>query len=812
MELQELPIWGLFITESQSGKDKLRKLALSPQSGNTLSTNKPDQWGSFSQALKGYQRHVHNAKGLAMLVQPPYTVIDLDHTTVDSPTNAAKDFLQLVKGTYTERSVSGKGLHAVIRGNNNTGRNRNNNANLEVYSEKRFFAITGDVIDGTGVIRSIPDDEFNSVLERYLEPRVPVKPTQGAESGGQSYLTDEQVIEKACKAKGRGLFKSLFKDGWQEFYPSQSEADIALANMLAFWTNKDFSLMDSIFRKSALMREKWDERHGKETYGAMTLNNAIQHTHETYNPHPRKLSAAEEFSDWIEDDETDSGKTRKNSVEQPPDFRKLDFDDYAEGKASSVAWEELGIKLVDYLNAQPPEWVLYELVCAGKRNQRLRIRIVPDVLGEEIMSENQLVIYPELPNGTVYVPKLGVWKLFKPHELEMFVKHIALRKVKEITNWERSIGVNVADFVTNAAYDKDQSELPFENSNPNLVAFKNGTFNIATGELEKSKPENFIINAHEYELDVSGKETPVTDDWLKALFGESATFMKQYIGYLFYRSYDYAQVILILQSEGGHGKSKFLNYIRGLLGFGNSSNISLKQLTSNSEFNTSGLYQKTLNYFADIGADFIQSTEMLKALSGNDYLAMQMKGGQLFNSRNVARLLFSANNLPSAKVGDSGLRRRFRVVPVVSPKVDNEFKSKHPFNQILNEAPAFVYGAMMAFKRAKENIDGQDWGLTSGIVQATKQWQDDNDPVKQWLLDSLEDGSALWGEGYASAAGIYDAYRSWCSENGYKPKGRNGFYDDLERLSLLKLKKRISGRQAWCWSLSQLYIEKLRSD
>ncbi|WP_252898934.1 DUF5906 domain-containing protein [Secundilactobacillus odoratitofui] len=127
--------------------------------------------------------------------------------------------------------------------------------------------------------------------------------------------------------------------------------------------------------------------------------------------------------------------------------------------------------------------------------------------------------------------------------------------------------------------------------------------------------------------------------------------------------------------------------------------------------------KKTLNYFADIGADFIQSTEMLKALSGNDYLAMQMKGGQLFNSRNVARLLFSANNLPSAKVGDSGLRRRFRVVPVVSPKVDNEFKSKHPFNQILNEAPAFVYGAMMRSREPKRILTGRTGVLLVGLFK-----------------------------------------------------------------------------------------------
>ncbi|MFQ7644172.1 hypothetical protein, partial [Ruthenibacterium lactatiformans] len=42
--------------------------------------------------------------------------------------------------------------------------------------------------------------------------------------------------------------------------PSHSEADIALCNALAWWTNCDAARVDRLFRQSGLMREKWDRQ------------------------------------------------------------------------------------------------------------------------------------------------------------------------------------------------------------------------------------------------------------------------------------------------------------------------------------------------------------------------------------------------------------------------------------------------------------------------------------------------------------------------------------------------------------------------
>lgn len=64
----------------------------------------------------------------------------------------------------------------------------------------------------------------------------------------------------------------------------QNRADMALCDMLAYWTGKNAGQMDRIFRTSGLMRDKWDRPTAGSTYGAITIQNAIDTATSVYNP------------------------------------------------------------------------------------------------------------------------------------------------------------------------------------------------------------------------------------------------------------------------------------------------------------------------------------------------------------------------------------------------------------------------------------------------------------------------------------------------------------------------------------------------
>ena len=98
-------------------------------------------------------------------------------------------------------------------------------------------------------------------------------------------IGDAELLAKARNANGTGeTFKKLYDEGSLVGKGSQSEADLQLCGMLAYWTGCDPNRMDRLFRNSKLMRPKWDEKRGESTYGKNTIALAISNCREIYDP------------------------------------------------------------------------------------------------------------------------------------------------------------------------------------------------------------------------------------------------------------------------------------------------------------------------------------------------------------------------------------------------------------------------------------------------------------------------------------------------------------------------------------------------
>jgi primase-polymerase (primpol)-like protein len=99
------------------------------------------------------------------------------------------------------------------------------------------------------------------------------------------------LIEKALNARNGGKFARLWS-GDIRGYSSHSEPDAALCELLAFWT-QDPAQIDRLFRRSALMRDKWDEQRGEYSYGARTITFALAQQQEHWQPRDRTGTATE---------------------------------------------------------------------------------------------------------------------------------------------------------------------------------------------------------------------------------------------------------------------------------------------------------------------------------------------------------------------------------------------------------------------------------------------------------------------------------------------------------------------------------------
>ena len=262
-ELRKQRAWVGYVLKPKGTKTD--KIPMNVMTGQPAKSNDPETWTDFDSAValaiqRGYS-------GIGFMFQPPYVGLDFDHCIKDGVIEPhVLEILKLLNA-YSEASPSGKGIHTICKGTIPRGR-KLTKMGIEIYTKGRFFTVTGDqLLDYAG---GVPDRtaELKQIWEKYFEP------------SGQ-----DNIISKIAKSKDGDKFNKLFSGQWQGDYPSQSEADFALCNKLAFWTGKEAAKMDTLFRQSGLFRPKWDEKHFGDgrTYGQSVVEKAINDCVDSYS-------------------------------------------------------------------------------------------------------------------------------------------------------------------------------------------------------------------------------------------------------------------------------------------------------------------------------------------------------------------------------------------------------------------------------------------------------------------------------------------------------------------------------------------------
>ena len=227
--------------------------------------------------MDAYRKGGFNGIGYVLTDDDGLVGADLDHCR-DPETGTIEPWaLRIVEhlDSYTEITPSGTGLRIFIHGKLPSGGRKR--GNVEMYDSGRYLTVTGWHLEGT------PDDikdrqaKIEAVHAEVFGPHTDSNKAAATPLEVGASTNDQELIAKAMGAANGGKFASLWR-GDVSGYPSRSEADLALASLLAFWTGGDEARMDRIYRQSELFREKWDERHGSQTYGEMTIAKALERT------------------------------------------------------------------------------------------------------------------------------------------------------------------------------------------------------------------------------------------------------------------------------------------------------------------------------------------------------------------------------------------------------------------------------------------------------------------------------------------------------------------------------------------------------
>ncbi|ETA80447.1 phage NrS-1 polymerase family protein [Youngiibacter fragilis] len=282
-ELKNQQAWVCYNIESVPGREKPTKVPYNPLSGKKASSKAPITWTTFAKALEAMKKFKYSGIGY-VFSKNGYVGIDIDNCRIKETgelSDIGKRCLELLP-TYCEISPSGTGLHFIAKGVLPPKGRKNSETGVEMYEEARFFTVTGESITGKNDPVSECQGGIEEVHKFFIAKEKKAKAPRKV--AVKTVLTDDEVIQRAQASSNGEDFKLLYEGKWQDKYSSQSEADLAFAMKLAFWTGRDKEQMDRIFKSSGLNREKWETKHYVDgrTYGEEVLEKACDSTEEVY--------------------------------------------------------------------------------------------------------------------------------------------------------------------------------------------------------------------------------------------------------------------------------------------------------------------------------------------------------------------------------------------------------------------------------------------------------------------------------------------------------------------------------------------------
>lgn len=724
-ELKKLPQWVCWqMLPDDSRPGKTRKVPINPKTGGQAQSNNPDTWATYHKALAESNRF----SGIGFMFANGYFGVDIDNAEADisdykngDPENIVAEFIHILQ-SYAEYSHSGKGLHILCRGTLPPGGRRR--GNVEMYDSTRFFIMTGNIASEYTEIRDCTA-AIKPLHEKYIGGGQ--APTTGIKPAMPLHLSESEIIRLAEKSKQGQTFSDLYAGHWETYFPSQSEADMALCSILAFWCRRDETLMDKIFRSSGLMRPKWDRKQAGSTYGAITVNKASKTCASVYEPQAEYRITF--------------GATK------PPAKAKLyTFDDTGNADRFIARFGESTL-----YNYTAKKWLYFD----GRR-------WVTDDSGETKRMTDEIV--EELRHGEkTYLealpPESDMDEAAKAYQKHVKASRSSKAKTAMLVEAQHRVPVTTA-------------QLDQHNS---LLCVLNGELNLRTGVLQPHDKKHLISKiAHSEYTDKI--DHPLWDRFLADIFdgdAELIRYIQKAVGYSLTGSTQ-EQCAFFLYGSGQNGKSTFLDVITEILG----------DYAVNIQPETIMVKQAQSGPTSDIarlkGARMVTTVEpndgarlnegLLKQLTGGDKVTAAAKYENEFEFTPEFKLWMGTNYKPYIRGTDVGIWRRIHLIPftVQIPEARRDKQLKHKLRQELPGILAWAVDGCLLWQRE---------GLKppAVVVEASKEYKSEMDVLSSFLEECCEDG------GEVSAGDLYKTYSTWAKEGNEYDMSSTKFGREMQK-------------------------------
>lgn len=709
-ELKKLRNWVCWKAEpdpkSHSG---ISKKPINPKTGGQAMSNNPDTWSDFETAVEVSS----DFAGIGFMFSGSgYFGVDLDDTDVNG--SLVSEFVNALQ-SYAELSQSGNGVHIICRGRLPEGGRRR--GNVEMYDSGRFFVMTGNYCSEYIDISECTE-KIKPLYEKYLGGNVnsSLQNVSSRIQNSSISMDVQTIVDKALNSANGEKFRRLYSGDFSD-YGSQSEADMAFCNILAFWCGGDAEKMDAIYRISGLMREKWDRRQSDSTYGKLTIQKAVSQCENFYG---HNIPQHSQYSLSI-------GKEAQERIKD----KLYSFDDTGNAQRLHDAYGD--ILRYSYIDKR---WLYYK---EGKWNYD-NIGFHRNIADASIeLMERERIYYHEQDER-------------EDTDLEkQFMKHY--KKSRSFTG-KTNMLKEAEHYSPILPSMLDRKKI--------LLNCKNGIVNLKTGEFLPHCKEEYITKITRCAYNPEAVDTPQWDKFLDDIFGgdrDLIRYIQKAVGYSLSGSTS-EQCAFFLYGTGRNGKSTFLEIIRSIMG-DYATNIQPQTImvkpNSGSSPNSDIARLK--------GARLVTSVEpndgmridegLLKQLTGDDVVTARKLFGDEFEFNPEFKLWMATNHKPIIRGTDTGIWRRIHLVPftvqIPEDKVDRHLKYK-----LAKELEGIFRWAVEGCRLWQS----EGLRMPKAILDAVKEYRHEMD-----VISAFTDSCCTVGKGEVKASQLYAVYAKWADEN-----------------------------------------------
>ena len=351
-------------------------------------------------------------------------------------------------------------------------------------------------------------------------------------------------------------------------------------------------------------------------------------------------------------------------------------------------------------------------------------------------------------NGQLHIYKDGI---YVPGHAE-----IESQMIKHIPHLKRANRSEVL------AYLEIMIDGEAKTTNPNVIAFTNGLYNIKDGSFRDFTPDVVITNKipWPYNPAAYSKLLDHTLDRLACNDPEVRALLEEMVGYCLYRRNELGKAFILI-GDKSNGKSTFLHVVKNMLGDSNIASLDLKELGD--RFKTAELFGKLANIGDDIGDEFIANASVFKKLVTGDRVNVERKGQDPFEFNNYAKFLFSANNIPRMKDKTGAVQRRLVIVPFDAKFTPNDPDFRPFIKDELCEQDSMEYLIVLGLKALKSVLSKAQFTTSKRVQGQLDEYEQNNNPIIGFIQEVGLDGIVN-----EPTKTVYRKYKEYCIANNFQ--------------------------------------------